>query len=218
MAGVSERCVVGLKGRSLWTAGIAERYGGEVGVTLRAIRESDLEDIMRWRMDEEITRYMNTNPRLTLEVQKKWLAGVRASSDVRYWMIQVDKEPAGVINLTGLDNPRGDLGWAYYMGERRLRSIQRALSLEMSMYDYVFDVLGKRAVYGDVFSLNKGVIQLHKLCGCEIAEEKKNHVCKEGVWYDVTFMRMTAENWFAVRTTKKYEKIDFPATPPAAGG
>ena len=180
-----------------------------MGVTLRDIRESDLEDIMHWRMDEEITRYMNTNPKLTPEGQKKWLAGVRANTDVRYWVIEVDGESAGVINLTGLDNPLGDLGWAYYVGVKRLRSFQRALSLEMSMYDYCFDVLGKRAVYGDVFSLNKGVIQLHKICGCEIVEEKKNHVCKEGVWYDVTFMRMTAEEWFRVRDTKNYEKIDF---------
>ena len=180
-----------------------------MSVTLRAIREADLENIMRWRMDEDITRYMNTNPRLTIEGQKIWLAGIRANTDVRYWLIEVDGQPAGVINLTGLDNPEDNLGWAYYMGEKRLRSIQTALSLEMSMYDYVFGILKKRAVYGDIFSLNKGVIQLHKLCGCEIVEEKKNHVCKDGIWYDVTFMRMTAENWFAVRDTKRYEKIDF---------
>lgn len=180
-----------------------------MGVTLRAIRETDLEDIMRWRMDEDITRYMNTNPKLTLEGQKKWLAGIRTSTDVRYWLIEVDGQPAGVINLTGLDNAEGNLGWAYYVGEKRLRSIQTALSLEMSMYDYAFDVLKKKAVYGDIFSLNKGVIQLHKLCGCEIVAEKKNHVCKEGIWYDVTFMRMTAETWSAVRNEKKYEKIRF---------
>ena len=46
-----------------------------MGVTLRAIQESDLENIMRWRMAEDITKYMNTNPKLTLEGQKKWLAG-----------------------------------------------------------------------------------------------------------------------------------------------
>ena len=124
-------------------------------------------------------------------------------------MIEVDKNPAGVINLTGLENQEGNLGWAYYMGEKRLRSIQTALALEMSMYDYVFDVLHKKAVYGDIFTLNQGVIQLHKLCGCEIVEEKKNHVCKEGVYYDVTFMRMTAERWNSIRHSKKYEKILF---------
>ncbi len=180
-----------------------------MSVTLRAIQESDLENIMRWRMDEEITKYMNTNPKLTLEGQKKWLASIRNNADVRYWMIEVDGEPAGVINLTGLSNPSGDLGWAYYMGEKRLRSMKTALSLEMSMYDYVFDQLHKNAVYGDIFTLNQGVIALHKLCGCEIVEEKKNHVCKEGVYYDVTFMRMTAQRWKQIRGGKKYEKIEF---------
>ncbi len=180
-----------------------------MAITLRAIREEDLEQIMNWRMDEDITRYMNTNPKLTTEGQKKWLASIRQNADVQYWMIEVDAKAAGVINLTGLTNLDGDLGWAYYMGEKKLRSIQTALALEMSMYDYVFDVLGKNAVYGDVFSENKGVIQLHKLCGCEIVEEKKNHVCKEGVYYDVTYMRMTADMWREIRNGKKYEKVEF---------
>lgn len=180
-----------------------------MGVTLRRIREEDLENIMRWRMDADITRYMNTNPKLTLEKQKAWLASVRENSDVRYWVIEVDGQSAGVINLTGLSNPEGDLGWAYYVGERKLRSIGTALSLEMSMYDYAFLDLNKRAVYSDVFTLNKGVIQLHRMCGCEIVEEKKRHVCKEGEWYDVIFLCMTAERWRDLRDTKKYDRIVF---------
>lgn len=181
-----------------------------MGVELREIREGDLENIMRWRMAEEITRYMNTDPKLTLEGQRKWLAGIRGNNNVRYWLIGIQGIPAGVINLTGLENPDGDLGWAYYVGEKRLRSLKAALSLEMSMYDYVFDGLHKRAVYSDVFTLNQGVIQLHKLCGCEVVEEKKGHICKEGVLYDVTFLRMTAERWNQVRVGKNYEKIEFP--------
>ena len=180
-----------------------------MSITLREIRETDLEQIMLWRMDPDITRYMNTNPKLTLEGQKKWLASISANEDVRYWVIEIDGEPAGVINLTGLTNSAGDLGWAYYVGEKRLRSMKVALSLEMSMYDYVFDVLGKHAVYSDVFTLNKGVIVLHQLCGCEIVEEKKQHVCKEEVWYDVTFMRMTDTLWESARVGKKYERINF---------
>lgn len=180
-----------------------------MSVTLRPIEESDLENIMRWRMDEDITKYMNTNPKLTIEGQLLWLSKIRGNADVRYWVIQVDGQPAGVINLTGLTKESGDLGWAYYMGEKRLRSTMTALSLEMSMYDYVFDVLNKNAVYGDIFKLNKGVIQLHKLCGCEIVEEKEKAVLKEGVWYDVVYMRMTKEHWNEIRDTKRYEKIDF---------
>ena len=181
-----------------------------MSVTLREIREEDLENIMRWRMAPDITRYMNTNPELTLEGQKKWLDSIRRNPDVMYWLIQVEEQPAGVINLTGLENPEGRVGWAYYVGEKRLRRMGTALSLEMGLYDHALVSLGKKAVYSDVFSLNKGVIQLHRLCGCETVEEKKAHVCKEGIWYDVTYMRMTAERWLAVRDGKKYEKIAFP--------
>jgi UDP-4-amino-4,6-dideoxy-N-acetyl-beta-L-altrosamine N-acetyltransferase len=180
-----------------------------MSVTLREIREEDLENIMRWRMDEDITRYMNTNPKLTLEGQKLWLKSISENSDVFYRLIEVDEKPAGVINLTKLNEPDGNIGWAYYVGEKKLRSMKLALSLEMSMYDYVFDVLKKKAVYSDVFTLNQGVIALHKLCGCEVVEEKKAHVFKENVYYDVTYMRMTADIWNNIRQTKKYEKIQF---------
>lgn len=181
-----------------------------MSVVLRSIREDDLEQIMNWRMAEDITRYMNTNPKLTLEGQKKWLASIQKNTDVRYWLIEVDGEPAGVLNLTGLDKTDGNLGWAYYVGEKRLRSLKLALALEMSMYDHALLTLGKNAVYSDVFSLNAGVIQLHKLCGCEVVEEVKNAVEKEGVFYDVTYMRMTALRWRQIRGNKRYDKIAFP--------
>lgn len=180
-----------------------------MSVTLRAIEETDLENIMHWRMDPDITRFMNTNPKLTLEGQKKWLEAIRGNEDVQYWVIEVDGQSAGIINLTGLTKEDGVLGWAYYVGEKKLRSMKLALALEMSLYDYIFDVLGKKALIGDIFTLNKGVIQLHLLCGSKIIEEKKHYVCKEGEWYDVTFMEMTAEDWDKIRDGKKYEKISF---------
>lgn len=180
-----------------------------MSIRLRELRGDDLENIMRWRMDPDITRYMNTNPKLTLEGQRKWFKAICGNTDVRYWLIEIDGESAGVINLTGLDRADGCAGWAYYVGEKRLRSMKTALALEMSLYDYVFDILHKKELIGDIFTLNKGVIQLHLLCGSEIIEEKKNHVCKDGQYYDVTFMHMTAQRWQEIRNSKKYEKVSF---------
>lgn len=79
----------------------------------------------------------------------------------------------------------------------------------MSLYDHIFDNLCKNALISDVFTLNKGVIQLHLLCGCEITEEKKSYVSKGGQAYDVTFLRMTKERWQQVRATKKYDRISY---------
>ena len=69
-----------------------------MSVTLRKVTEGDLEQIMQWRMDPEITRYMNTDPKLTLEGQKQWFAKVQKDPDVSYWIIEIGGIPAGVIN------------------------------------------------------------------------------------------------------------------------
>lgn len=180
-----------------------------MSVSLRRICEDDLEKIMNWRMSPEVTRYMNTDPELTLEQQKKWLEVIRNNSDSVYRLIEIEGIPAGVIYLTGLENVSGELGWSYYIGEQKLRSMKNALSIEMSMYDYAFKILGKSAVISDVFSLNKGVIALHLLCGCEITGEVKGAVEKNGIAYDVTYMRMTKERWLEVCDKKNYERIDF---------
>ena len=180
-----------------------------MSVTLRNITENDLENIMKWRMAPDITRYMNTDPVLTFEGQLRWLAAINANTDVRYWIIEIDGRPAGVINLTGLDREDGELGWAYYVGEKSLRSFKTALELELNLYEYALVELGKKSVTADVFSLNKGVIALHEYCGCKIVEEKKNAVCKNDVWYDVTYMVMTCECWMEFRKSIEFDKIVF---------
>lgn len=39
----------------------------EINARCRLIKPDDLEMIMDWRMRPEITRYMNTDPKLTIE-------------------------------------------------------------------------------------------------------------------------------------------------------
>jgi len=54
----------------------------EINAICRQIKEEDLEMIMNWRMMPEITRYMNSDPVLTLEGQKKWFKKIRESERI----------------------------------------------------------------------------------------------------------------------------------------
>ena len=180
-----------------------------MNVRLRDVREDDLENIIRWRTDPEITRYMNTDPVLTMEGQRQWLAAFREDNTRRQWLIEVEGEPAGVIQLIDIDWKNKTTSWGYYVGERRLRSMKLALALEMSLYDYVFDALGFEEIHNEAFSLNEGVIKLHQLCGNEITKVVEGEVEKEGVKYDITHMSVTRKKWYELRGTKRYEKIDY---------
>jgi len=176
---------------------------------LRAITEDDLETIMNWRMSESVTKYMNTNPKLTLEGQKKWFSSVTKNNKVRNWIIEVDGVPAGLINLADIDWEKGTTSWGYYIGEEKLRSLRLAISLEMSLYDYCFDALGFKEVHNKVFKLNDGVWKLHIACGCKIVKEVAGEVEKEGVKYDMVHLAITRDEWLALRNGKKYEKINY---------
>ncbi len=176
---------------------------------LRKICDDDLELIMKWRMSPEVTTYMNTDPVLTLQGQRKWFASINNSAICEYWMIMVDGKPAGIINLADINWKTKVTSWAYYIGELKYRSMKLAISLEMSMYNYVFNILELDEVYGDVFSLNEGVIRLHEFCGAHIDHVEKGRVIKNGIPYDVTHVVIKKEDWQKVDGTFNYEKIDF---------
>lgn len=180
-----------------------------MATTLRRIREADLEQIMHWRMDPDITKYMNTDPILTLEGQKQWLKKIESDDTTMYWLIEVDGISAGIICLIDLDWQGKTSSWGYYIGEKSCRSLKLALSLEMSLYDFVFDVLELDSLHNEVFALNRGVIKLHQACGSAIVETVKDEVCKGGVYYDIVHINIDRKDWDVIRRQKKYEHINY---------
>lgn len=189
-----------------------------MATTLRLITEDDLEMIMNWRMSDPVTKYMNTNPKLTIETQKKWFEAQESNDENRNWIIEVDGIPAGLIYLLGIDWENGNTSWGYYIAEEKLRSLRLAVSLEMSLYDYCFDVLGFKEVHNEVFKLNEGVWKLHIACGCKVIKEVPGEIVKEGVAYDIVHLSIECDEWFALREKKKYEKINFDMFEDRIGG
>lgn len=189
-----------------------------MGTTLRLITKDDLEMIMNWRMSESVTKYMNTNPKLTLDGQKKWLNSLKQNNKTRNWIIEVDGTPAGLINLADIDWENGNTSWGYYIGEKKLRSLRLAVSLEMSLYDYCFDVLGFNEVHNEAFKINEGVWKLHTACGCKIVKEVPREIEKEGVLYDIVHLSIKRDEWFGLRENKKYEKINYDIFQDQIGG
>jgi len=180
-----------------------------MSTTLRQITENDLEMIMNWRISESVTRFMNTDPKLTLEGQREWFASLKSNNKARHWIIEVDGNPAGLINLIDTDWENGTTSWGYYIGEEKLRSLKLAISLEMSLYDYCFDVLGFKEVHNEVFKLNEGVWKLHIACGNRIVKEVRGEVEKEGISYDIIHLSIERDEWYELRKKKTYEKIEF---------
>jgi RimJ/RimL family protein N-acetyltransferase len=173
----------------------------------RGICEDDLDLIARWRMDPDITRWMNTDPVLTHDGQVEWLNRISADECGEYWMLEVDGEPAGLLQLFDIDLELGVAEWGYFIGERKLRSMAFAIAIEMSLYSHCFEDLGLNRVINGVHADNIGTIKLHELCGNRVVGVRKHAGEKNGIPYDIVDMEIDRPSWNAI-SSRAYERIE----------
>jgi UDP-4-amino-4,6-dideoxy-N-acetyl-beta-L-altrosamine N-acetyltransferase len=178
-------------------------------VICRPIKANELAMIMEWRMTPEITKYMYTDPQLTLENQKAWYEKIKKDENNYNFMIEAEGESIGVLNITDIDRKNQKCSWGYYVAVKEKRSLELAMRLEWNVYDYVFNILGLNKLEGSIFSFNKPVIRIHKMCGSEIEGELKQNICKNGVLYDVTVMGIYKDSWEKMKRKFNYKKVDF---------
>ena len=178
-------------------------------ICLRPILEGELEMIMHWRMLPNITKFMYSDPVLTLETQLEWFQKSKYDTGNIHFMIEYDNKPVGILNITDIDRSHQRCEWGYYIAAKEKPSLKQILALEWNLYDYVFYTLGLNKVCGEVFAFNKAVIRMHQMCGSTIEGTRKNHIYKNGQFYDVVEMGICKDDWEQIRSRYHYEKIPF---------
>ncbi len=178
-------------------------------VRMVRLQEADLALVMEWRMRPDITKFMNTDPRLTIEGQRRWFSGLQRDDSQIYWVIWLEDTPIGMIYLTDIDQVNQRCSWGYYIAVREKRSLKLALYLEWSLYDYVFDVLGLHKLCNETFVENQPVIRLHQLCGSKQDGIMRQHIYKAGRFYDVAVGSILKEEWAEKKKSIEYEPFPF---------
>ncbi len=179
----------------------------EINAICRQIKEEDLEMIMNWRMMPEITRYMNSDPVLTLEGQKKWFKKIRESERDLYWMLEVDGVPSGVVSLVEFDGHKVHTG--VYIAAKEKRSLKLTMYLQWNLYRYSFEVLKANKVCEEVFEANKGVNRILDMCGSKREGVLRNHVYKNGEYYNVIVRGILKEEWTEIEKKHIFDIIRF---------
>jgi UDP-4-amino-4,6-dideoxy-N-acetyl-beta-L-altrosamine N-acetyltransferase len=176
-------------------------------VYCRKLRETDLERVMNWRMQPDITRYMNTDPKLTLAGQKVWFESIKNKKPFFYWVISSADQDVGLIYM--VDYSEKACEWGYYVAQKSARSVALAVSLELSLYDFIFKATQVERIYAQTFRVNASVVRLHELCGCETEKILPGHVRKNGESFDVVVQYMPRTKWESIKEKMDYQPISF---------
>ncbi len=190
-------------------ARLKQQEVAKIGHTvLRPMRLEDQEMVMNWRMQPEITRYMNTDPVLDIEKQKAWFLRQQQDETSYQWIVENDGEPIGVTSITMVDKKNGTCTRGTYIAVHEKRSFEMITSIFASQFDFIFDKLGLNKIEIQVFEKNKNVVMLSKKCGFVQEGLLREHICKNGEYYNIVQLGMTKADWAEKKKTWHYQPVE----------
>ncbi|MEB9894624.1 UDP-4-amino-4,6-dideoxy-N-acetyl-beta-L-altrosamine N-acetyltransferase [Bacillus cereus] len=171
------------------------------------VQSEHMKLILHWRTSEEVTRYMFTDIENDLDKQYQWWSRVSSKPTERYWLVQLKKEPIGLVSLNQIDEMNRRCSWAYYIGEQKHRIVGGMIP--PYIYSYVFDFLKLNKVVAEVMEGNEAARRMHQAYGCREAGLLKEHIFKYGSFHDVYQYEMLRSGWETLK--KKCKRFDLKA-------
>ena len=164
-------------------------------IELLPVMEDDIELIMTWRNMPEVSEYMYTDNKITIEMQKKWFTKISEDPTVKYWMISYQGKKLGVANLVKISNVFDSCSWAFYLGDTSVRGAGIGSKVEFNVLSYVFAELNLNKLNCEVFSFNDKVISMHEKFGFRREGYYRQHVLKNGKYLDVVALALLKTEW-----------------------
>lgn len=179
----------------------------KLNIEFHCIQKEDLERIMEWRMQPEITRYMNTDPILTINDQINWYHHIMQQQHDYYWIVLLDNIKIGIVSLVNPDLISNRIHTGLYIAVKEKRSLRLILDIQWNLYEFAFEHLHYNKVCEEVFSLNKNYLRILDMCGSKQEGELKEHIYKNGTYYDIVVRGLLKSEWDIMRTNLSYNKI-----------
>lgn len=170
------------------------------------IREEHLERLRVWRMAEEVTRYMHTDPEISPEDQNRWYRRMVRDPSRMDWVIRVDGRDVGVGYLFDIDPLHRECFWGQYLGDFEARGKGIGSALELNMRDYAFERLNLHKLCADVLEWNDVSLRAHKRCGFKVEGLLREQIWKKGEYHNVVRMGILRQEWEA----KARGKFEYP--------
>lgn len=180
----------------------------EIKKKFRRIKESDLEMIMTWRMRPDITKFMYTDPKLTMEIQKRWFEKISNEEDTFYWLIEVGDKAVGLVSLVDWDKVNSIIYTGLYIAEREGRTLQNIIDVNMNMYNFIFDKLNINKAAFKIMSNNIGQIEWAKRMGAKLEGISRQAIRKNGLYYDLYLFSFLMEEWEDILTKTHFNRIE----------
>lgn len=165
------------------------------------LQEEHLEKVLEWRTQEDVTRFMNTDIEKDLNKQKEWFKKISDSQTDKYWIIEIKGMPVGLLSLNDIDFVNKRASWGYYIGEEKYRLYGGIIPTYF--YNYIFSKYDFHKITAEVMAGNDNVLKLNLLHGYRHIGTYKDHVFKNGSFFDIHMLELLKDHWIQAGKFKK---------------
>lgn len=155
-------------------------------ISLRDLRTDDRDRLFRWRNLPEVRRWMFASHEITREEHDRWFASIRDDPAKRYWVIEVDATPVGVVNLIGLGSQQCSFG--LYIGDDAARGSGAARAAVRHALEYAFKH-GESLVVAEALSDNVAAVALYQAIGMTDMGETVAPDRRSTIRFEMTYHR-----------------------------
>lgn len=160
--------------------------GEKVG--LRALEESELDILLKWRNNPNYRQYFREYRELNMTTQKKWYDSkvINDNSTIMFSIIELEtKELIGVCGLCYINWINGNADLSLYIGKNDCYIDNEGLAEETCklLFKYAFDELRLNKVWTEIYLIDNLKIALYKKLGMHI-----DGILRENYFHDGKFI------------------------------
>lgn len=175
-----------------------EKWGAEVSestlVSVRPMKEGDLEQVLAWRNHPDIRRYMYTQHEISLEEHTRWFARASQDTERHLLLFEIDSTPLGFINIHQIASG-GIADWGFYVAPDAPKGTGR--SLGQAALRYAFEAAGLHKLCGQALALNESSIRLHSNLGFQREGVLRQQHFDGRQYHDVVCFGLLASEWIS---------------------
>lgn len=157
-------------------------------VYLRPILKEDLELLVRWINDPEVTQFLKVVMPMSPEEEWEWFEGLRKRKprDVVFGIaLTKTNELIGNTGLHRIDSVNRTATTGTLIGRKDLWGQGYGTEAKMLLLDYAFNTLNLRKICSQVHSSNPRSQRCQEKCGYKVEGRFKDHIFRNGEYVDL---------------------------------
>lgn len=160
---------------------------------LREMNSTDLQTVLDWRNNPEVSKYMYSRHIISIEEHRRWFERASIEPNKRLLILDVDEVALGFASLSISTEFIGVAEWGFYISPNAPKGTGRRLG--QAVLDYCFTKLGLHKVVGRVLEFNHKSIRFHQSLGFTVEGTWREHYYDSEAYYSLVCFGILKSEW-----------------------